>query len=81
MSDVVVHGIGALCTCDPEVGAAPGVVRDAALVARDGIIVYAGPESGLDRSDVRHDALEIHARGAAVVPGIRRLAHAHRVAR
>lgn len=69
MSDVVVHGIGALCTCDPEVGAAPGVVRDAALVARDGIIVYAGPESGLDRSDVRHDALEIHARGAAVVPG------------
>lgn len=69
MSAVVVHGIGALCTCDPEVGAAPGVVRDAALVARDGVIAYAGPESGLDRSDVPRGALEIHARGAAVLPG------------
>ena len=69
MSAVVVHGIGALCTCDPLRGDAPGVVRDAALVARDGIIVYAGPESGLDRSDVPRGALEIHARGAAVLPG------------
>ncbi|MFZ0127826.1 MAG: imidazolonepropionase [Candidatus Dormiibacterota bacterium] len=69
MSAVVVHGIGALCTCDPLLGDAPGVVRDAALVARDGIIEYAGPESGLDRSDVPREALEIHARGAAVVPG------------
>jgi imidazolonepropionase len=69
MSDVVVHGIGALCTCDPERGESPGVVRDAALVARNGIIVYAGPESGLDRSDVPRGALEIHARGAAVMPG------------
>jgi imidazolonepropionase len=69
VSDVVVHGIGALCTCDPQRGDSPGVVRDAALVARDGIIVYAGPESGLDRSDVPRGALEIHARGAAVLPG------------
>ena len=69
MSDVVVHGIGALCTCDPAIGDAPGVVRDAALVSRDGMIVYAGPESGLRRSDLPRGALEIHARGAAVVPG------------
>ncbi len=69
MSDVVVHGIGALCTCDPAIGDAPGIVHDAALVARDGVIVYAGPEAGLDRSDVPRGALEIHARGAAVVPG------------
>jgi imidazolonepropionase len=69
MSDVVVHGIGALCTCDPARGDSPGVVRDAALVARDGVISYAGPESGLDRSDVPRGALEIHARGAAVIPG------------
>ncbi|HVC41319.1 MAG TPA: imidazolonepropionase [Candidatus Saccharimonadales bacterium] len=69
MSAVVVHGIGALCTCDPLVGDAPGVVRDAALVARDGVIVYAGPESGLDRSGVPRGALEVHARGAAVLPG------------
>jgi imidazolonepropionase len=69
VSDVVVHGIGALCTCDPAIGDAPGVVRDAALVSRDGMIVYAGPESGLRRSDLPRGALEIHARGAAVVPG------------
>jgi imidazolonepropionase len=69
VSAVVVHGIGALCTCDPLRGDAPGVVRDAALVARDGIIVYAGPESGLDRSDVPRGALEIHARGDAILPG------------
>jgi imidazolonepropionase len=69
MSAIVVHGIGALCTCDPMLGEIPGVVRDAALVARDGVIVYAGPEAGLDRSDVPRGALEVHARGAAVVPG------------
>ena len=69
MSSLVVHGIGALCTCDPSLGAAPGVVRDAALVARDGVIVYAGPESELERSDTPRGALEIHARGAAVLPG------------
>jgi imidazolonepropionase len=66
---LVVHGIGALCTCDPLAGDAPGVVRDAAIIARDGIIAYAGPESKLDRSDVPKGALEVHARGAAVIPG------------
>src|ERR1700692_2668386 len=69
VSAVVVHGIGALCTCDPLVGEAPGVVHDAALVARDGVIVYAGPESGLDRARIPSGALEIQARGAAVLPG------------
>jgi imidazolonepropionase len=66
---LVVHGIGTLCTCDPLAGDAPGLVRDAALIARDGIITYAGPEATLDRSDVPRGALEIHARGAAVIPG------------
>ena len=69
MSAIVIHGIGALCTCDPLLGEAPGVVRDAALVARDGVIVYAGPEATLDRGDVPRGALEVHARGAAVIPG------------
>jgi imidazolonepropionase len=69
MTSVIVRGIGALCTCDPERGESPGVVRDAALMARDGVITYAGPESELDRSHVRSGTLEIHARGAAVVPG------------
>jgi imidazolonepropionase len=69
MTALVVHGIGALCTCDPLAGDAPGVIRDAAVIARDGIITYAGPEVTLDRSDVPRGALEIHARGAAVIPG------------
>jgi imidazolonepropionase len=69
MSALVIHGIGVLCTCDPLLGDAPGVVRDAALVARDGVIVYAGPEATLDRGDVPRGALEVHARGAAVIPG------------
>jgi imidazolonepropionase len=69
MTSVIVRGIGALCTCDPERGDAPGVVRDAALMAKDGVITYAGPESAIDRSDIRGGTLEIHARGAAVIPG------------
>jgi len=69
MSATVIHGIGELCTCDPLLGEAPGIVRDAALVARDGVIVYAGPEATLDRGDVPRGALEVHARGAAVIPG------------
>jgi len=69
MTAVVVRGIGALCTCDPQRGEAPGIVPDAALMARDGVITFAGPESELDRSDIPNGAVEIHARGAAVIPG------------
>jgi imidazolonepropionase len=69
MTSVIVRGIGTLCTCDPERGDPPGVVHDAALMARDGVITYVGPESALDRSDIREGTLEVHARGAAVIPG------------
>jgi imidazolonepropionase len=69
MTALVVHGIGSLCTCDPRAGDSPGVVHDAALVARDGVITYAGPEAALDRSDVPRGAVEVQARGAAVIPG------------
>jgi imidazolonepropionase len=69
MTSVIVRGIGTLCTCDPERGDPPGVVHDAALMARDGVITYVGPESELDRSDIREGTLEVHARGAAVIPG------------
>ena len=48
----------------PQAGDSPGVVHEATLVARDGIIVYAGPESRLDRRDVPRGALEVHARGS-----------------
>ncbi len=69
MTALAVHGIGALCTCDPRAGEAPGVIRDAALIARDGIITYAGPEAELERSDIPRGAVEVQARGAAVIPG------------
>lgn len=69
MTALVVRSIGALCTCDPEQGPAPGVVHDAVLVERDGVIVYAGPESLLDAADVPDGAVEVDAHGAAVIPG------------
>lgn len=66
---LVVRGIGELATCDPRHGDPPGVIRDAAVVARDGIITYAGPEAGLRSADVDADAAELHAGGDAVIPG------------
>ena len=66
-SSLVVRGIGELATCDPARGDAPGVVRSAAVVAVDGLVTYAGPESGL--AAVPDGAVEIDARGMAVVPG------------
>ena len=69
MSTLVVRGIGRLCTCDPDRGDAPGVVLDAALVAVDGSITYAGAERDLTGSDVPGEAQTIDVGGAAVVPG------------
>lgn len=69
MSTLVVRGIGRLCTCDPDRGDAPGVVEDAALVARDGFITFAGPAGELAADDVPGDAETIDVAGAAVVPG------------
>jgi len=69
MSTVVVRGIGALCTCDPDLGDAPGVIEDAALVARDGVITFAGGARELGGADVPEDAETIDVAGAAVVPG------------
>ncbi|HEV1998733.1 MAG TPA: imidazolonepropionase [Candidatus Dormibacteraeota bacterium] len=64
--NLVVRGIGQLVTCDPAQGDAPGVLTAAALVARDGILTYVGPESGLPPDD---GAIEVDAGGAAVLPG------------
>ena len=66
--DLLITGIGELVTCDPARDDPPGVVRDAALLIRAGVIVHAGPESALPR-DRAADVEEIDARGAAVVPG------------
>lgn len=71
MSDatLVVRGIGELVTCDPNLGDAPGVVRGAAVAAAGERLVYVGPESGFDEVSVARGAVEIDARGMAVVPG------------
>ena len=69
MSTVVVRGIGALCTCDPDRGEAPGVIEDAVLVARDGMITFAGGARELGDAHVPEDAETIDVAGAAVVPG------------
>jgi imidazolonepropionase len=65
-SDLVIHNIGELCTCDRERGDTPGVVKDAAVVARDGLLTYVGPERDLPPAAEAH---ELDAHGAAVVPG------------
>lgn len=69
MNTLVVRGIGELCTCDPDRGAAPGVIEGGALVSQNGTLSFVGPEHELESSDLPDDAVEIDARGCAVVPG------------
>ena len=66
---LVVRGIGELATCDARRGDAPGVVHRAAVAAAGSVLVYVGPESGLRDVAVAPDAVEIDARGMAVLPG------------
>jgi imidazolonepropionase len=75
-ADLVVRRIGVLATLAgpvPRVGAAladVGTIRDAALAASAGRIVYAGPEADLERNvSVAVGALALDAAGGAVVPG------------
>ena len=78
MSTLLVRGISELCTCDPDRGPAPGVIRDAAVVARDGVITYAGEEAGLSREQLETADDEVVCGGAAVLPGFVD-AHSHAV--
>jgi imidazolonepropionase len=73
--DLIVTGIGELVTCDPARGDAPGVVHDAALAARGGVLTYVGPATGLP---ALADAEQMDAGGAAVLPGFVD-AHTHAV--
>ena len=66
-ANVVVYNISELVTCDPEHGEAPGVIRNGAIAASNGVLTYVGPSSEL-REGVG-EAHEIDAEGAAVVPG------------
>jgi imidazolonepropionase len=69
VSALVVRRISQLCTCDPQHGAAPGVISDGALVSRDGLLTFVGAERDLDADLIPGDAVELDAGGAAVVPG------------
>ncbi|HMC40881.1 MAG TPA: imidazolonepropionase [Acidimicrobiales bacterium] len=66
MTSLAVTGIGVLMTGDPEQGeGALGLVKDAALVADGGVVVYAGPGAGAPlATDERLDVA-----GRAVLPG------------
>jgi len=66
---LVVRGIGSLATCDPRRGDAPGLVSGAAVAAAGAVVTYVGPESGLRDVPIAAGAVEIDARGMAVVPG------------
>jgi len=64
---VLVDNIGELVTNDPSIGDGPlGIVRDAALLVRDGVVEYAGPRTTLPTGEANG---RIDAAGAAVIPG------------
>ena len=66
---LLIHNIGELVTCDPRIGDAPGVIHDAALVAEQGVITYAGPADGAPTLRATDDVLEVDAGGEVVMPG------------
>jgi imidazolonepropionase len=68
VSGLLVDRIGTLITNDPALGEGPlGLVRDAALVVDDGVVVWAGPRSQVPEGAAteRYDA-----DGRAVLPGL-----------
>ena len=66
MASIALTGIEQLVTCDPAIGQGElGIVRNAALVADEGKIVYAGPRQGAP-SGVE---MQVELRGHCVVPG------------
>jgi len=75
--DLLVRGIGELVTMSSR--ADLGVVRDAAVAAREGCIVWVGPEAELAGAvATADDTLVVDAEGASVVPGFVD-AHTHTV--
>jgi imidazolonepropionase len=67
MADLLLTGIGELVTNASEATDLVGVVRDGAVAARDGMVVWAGPEADLP-VELR-DGPTIDCGGRAVIPG------------
>lgn len=73
---VLVTGIGELVTNDPNVPGLCGIIDDAALAVRDGLVRWAGPESALP--DRYRELPTLRCGGRAVIPGFVD-AHTHAV--
>jgi imidazolonepropionase len=69
LATLVVRNIAEMVTCDPSRGEAPGLIRNAALAASNGRIVYAGEEGALGDVTIASDATTVDAGRRAVVPG------------
>ena len=65
---IVVDNIGELVTCNPERGGELGVVRNAAVVVRNGRVAFAGARSELP-GELRGDDI-LDAGGRLVTPGL-----------
>jgi imidazolonepropionase len=66
---LLLRGVGALVTCDPDVPGPLGLIHDAAVLCRGDRIVYAGPESGLPRRG-REEPITLELDGHLVTPGL-----------
>lgn len=65
MTSVAWTNIGELVTADPDLGEGPlGLMRDAAVVAQDGRVMWIGPSAQTPAVDTAHDM-----GGRAVLPG------------
>ncbi|MBO0682135.1 MAG: imidazolonepropionase [Candidatus Dormibacteraeota bacterium] len=70
-ADLVVHGIGQLVTCEPAQGEGPlGLQEDAAVAARDGMIVWVGASNRWEtRLGLTEGAVIVDAGGRCATPG------------
>jgi imidazolonepropionase len=71
VSDLVVHSIGQLVTCEPGQGEGPlGILEHAAVAARQGQIVWIGPSARWEsRLHLSGGATVVDAEGCCVLPG------------
>ncbi len=67
MTGLLIDNIGSLVTNDPSLGTGPlGLLRDAALVVEDGLVVWAGPRAATPQQVAGE---RVDAGGRAVIPG------------